>query len=48
MLLAFSVGQHSGEQNRMHFSHIVAPGDKDIRMINVFVTPHGLIQAETG
>lgn len=32
----------------MHFSHVVAPGDKNVGVIDVVVTAHRLVQAETG
>ena len=32
----------------MHFGHIVAPGNKDIGMIDVVIAAHGLVQTETG
>jgi len=32
----------------MHLCHIVAPGDEDVCVINVLITAHGFVQAETG
>ncbi len=32
----------------MHFGHVVAPGDEDVGIIDVFIASHGLIESETG
>ena len=43
MPLAFTIGEHSGKEDRMHFGHVVAPGDKDIGMIDVVIAAHGFV-----
>ena len=48
MSLAFAIGEHSREEDRMHFGHVVAPGDKDVGVIDVVITAHGLVQTEAG
>ena len=32
----------------MHFSHVIAPGDKNVCVIDVVVTAHWFVQTETG
>ncbi len=48
MIFGFAVGEHSGEEYRMHLGHIIAPGNEDIGLIDVIIAAHGLVHAETG
>ena len=43
---AFALCQHTGKKDRMHFCHIVTPGDEHIGVINILVTAHGLIHTK--